>query len=196
MNNIDCCILRRYPHALARQPYVVSVAEVSVLGVDLDAIGADSLWIAAIALFVLLGLCNQVFRLLVGVPDDPVQKGKAIPEGNTDIGTKLDSSSGLVTNNRSNMSLNQIDDTIRHAAGLGVQQVALLTVQSLITSSLRHQWGFKAERLAPQSIRASITLRLRCRQSSWRRLLALIFRWRGFICLETLRKLARAFPRS
>ena len=91
--------------------------------------GADSLGIAAIVLFVLLGLCNQVFRLVVGIPADPVQEGKAIPNGNTDLGAKLNSSSGLATYNRSNMSLNQIDDAIRHAAGLGVQQDALLTVQ-------------------------------------------------------------------
>ena len=86
MNSIDCCILRRSPQALTRQPYIVSGAEVSVLGVDVDAIGADSRWIAAIVLFVLLGLCNQVFCLVVGVPADPVQEGKTIPDGNTDLG--------------------------------------------------------------------------------------------------------------
>ena len=58
MKSIDCCILRWSPQAFARQPYVVSGAEVLVLGVDVDATGADSLWIAAIVLFVFLGLCN------------------------------------------------------------------------------------------------------------------------------------------
>jgi hypothetical protein len=38
--SIDCCILRRSPQALARQSYVVSGAEVSVIGIDIDAVGA------------------------------------------------------------------------------------------------------------------------------------------------------------
>ena len=86
MSSIDCWLLRRSPQSLTRQPYVVSGAEVSVFGVDVDAISAYSLRVAAILLLVLLGLCNQVFSLVVWIPADPVQEGKAVPRGNTDLG--------------------------------------------------------------------------------------------------------------
>ena len=55
MSSIDCWILRRSPQSLTRQPYVVSGAEVSVLGVDVDGISAYSLRVAAMLLLVLLG---------------------------------------------------------------------------------------------------------------------------------------------
>jgi len=118
MIGIDCCILRRSPQSLARQSNAVFGAEVSVIGIDVDAVGAYSLWIAAIGLFVLLGLCNQVVRIVLGVPADTVQQGKANTNANTDFGTKINSSSCLATNRWSNVSLNQIDDAITHAASL------------------------------------------------------------------------------
>ena len=129
MSSIDCWILRRSSQSLTREPYVISGAEVSVLGIDVDAISAYSLRVAAILLLVLLGLCNQVFSLVVWIPTDPVQKGKAVPHGNTDLGPKLNSSSCLTTNNRSNMSFNQVDNAVGHAAAFGVEQDALLAVQ-------------------------------------------------------------------
>ncbi len=129
MSSIDCRILRRSPQSLTREPYVISGAEVSVLGVDIDAISAYSLRVAAILLLVLLGLCNQVFSLVAWFPTDPVQKGKAVPRVNTDLGPKLNSSSCLATNNRPNMSLNQVDNAVGHAAAFGVEQDALLAVQ-------------------------------------------------------------------
>jgi len=100
---IDFRILRRPPQPLTRHPYVVSGAKVSVLGVDVDAISADSLRVATILLLVLLGLCNQVFSLVVWNPTDPVQEGKAILHGNTDLGPKLNSSSSLTTHHGPNV---------------------------------------------------------------------------------------------
>ena len=129
MSSTDGWILWRSPQSLARQPYVVSGAEVSVLGVDIDAISAYPLRVTPILLLVLLGLGNQVFSFVVWIPADPVQEGKAVPHGNTDLGAKLNSSSSLTTDNRSNMSLNQVDNAVGHAAAFGVQQDALLAVQ-------------------------------------------------------------------
>jgi len=97
--------------------------------VNINAISADLLRVAAILLLVLLGLCNQVISLIVWVPTNPVQEGKSIPDGNTNFGAKLNSSSCLATNNWSNMTLNQIDDAVGHAAVLGIEQDALLAVQ-------------------------------------------------------------------
>ena len=54
----DCLILWGPSQSLARKPYVVSGAEVSVLGIDVDAICADSLVVATILLLVFLGLWN------------------------------------------------------------------------------------------------------------------------------------------
>ena len=85
MSSTDGWILWRSPQSLARQPYVVSGAEVSVLGVDIDAISAYPLRVTPILLLVLLGLGNQVFSFVVWIPADPVQEGKAVPHGNTDL---------------------------------------------------------------------------------------------------------------
>ena len=77
---------------------------------------------------IFLGLWNQVFTFIVWIPTDPVQEGKAIAHGNTNLGAKLNSSSCLTANNGTNLSLNQVDDPIGDAARLGVQQNALLAV--------------------------------------------------------------------
>ncbi len=100
-----------------------------MLGIDLDAIGADSLGIAAVFLLVLFGLWNQILRFIVGTPADSVQEGKAIPRGNTDLRTELTSSSCFATNDWTAMWLNQVDDSIRDAACIGIYQNALLAVQ-------------------------------------------------------------------
>ena len=78
---------------------------------------------------IFLGLWNQVFTFIVWIPADPVQEGKAIAHGNTNLGAKLNSSSCLAANNGTNLSLNQVDDAVGDAARLGVQQDALLAVQ-------------------------------------------------------------------
>jgi len=80
-------------------------------------------------LLVLLGLGNQVFSLVVWIPADPVQDGKSVPNGNTNLDPKLKSSFCLTTDNRSNMSLNKVDNAVGHAAGFEVEQDALLAVQ-------------------------------------------------------------------
>ena len=129
MSSIDFRILRWPPQSLTRQPYVVSGADDSVLGDDIDAISSYSLRAAAILLLVLPGLCNKVFSLVVWIPTDPAQEGKAVPHGNTDYGPKLNGSSYLTTNNRSNMSLNQVDNAVGHAAALGVEKDTLLAVR-------------------------------------------------------------------
>jgi len=80
-------------------------------------------------LLIFLGLWNQVVALIVWIPADPVQEGKAIPHGNTNFGAKLNSGSCFAANHRTNLSLNQVDDTVGDAARLGIVQDALLAVQ-------------------------------------------------------------------
>lgn len=58
MNSTDLWILRRPPQSLTREPYIVPSTEVSVLGIDVDAICADSLRVAYILLLVFFGLWN------------------------------------------------------------------------------------------------------------------------------------------
>ena len=71
MNSTDLWILWRPPQSLTREPYIVASTKVSVLGIDVDAICADSLGIASILLLVFLGLSMQV--------------GKAVPHRNTNL---------------------------------------------------------------------------------------------------------------
>jgi hypothetical protein len=80
-------------------------------------------------LLVFLGLWCQVFCFVVCIPADPVQDGKAVPNRNTGFGAKLNSSPCLATHHPPNVWLNQVHDAVGHAAGLGVQQDALLAVQ-------------------------------------------------------------------
>ena len=82
MNRVDLGILRRPAQSLPREAYVVPGAEVSILGSDIVAIGADPLGIAAVFKLTFLGLWNQVFTFNVRIPTDPVQEGKAIANGN------------------------------------------------------------------------------------------------------------------
>ena len=117
------------PQSLTREPYIVPSTEVSVLGIDVDAICADSLGEAAILLLVFLSLWNQVFGFVVWIPADPVQEGKAVSHRYTNFGAKLNSSSRLASNNGPYVSLNQVHNAIGHAARLGVKQDALLAVQ-------------------------------------------------------------------
>ena len=80
-------------------------------------------------LLVTFGLWNQVLSFIVWIPADPVQEGKAITHGETNLGAKLKSNSWLATSNGTNLSLNQVVDTVGHAARLGVKQDALLAVK-------------------------------------------------------------------
>jgi hypothetical protein len=143
VGSIDLWILWWPPQSLTRQTYVVPRAEVSILGVDVDAISADSLGVTAEFLLILLGLWNQVLGLIIWIPADPVQKSKAISHGDTNFGAKLNSSSCLAANNGTNLPLNQVDDAVGDAARLGVQQDALLAVQladhEKFVPSMRHQ---------------------------------------------------------
>ena len=129
MRSIDLWILRWSSQALAREAYIVPRAEVSILGVDIDAISADTLGVAAVLLLVFLGLWNQVLRFIVRIPADPVQEGKAITHRDTDFGPKLHGRPCFAANNGTNMALNQVDDAIRDASRLGVQKDRLLPVQ-------------------------------------------------------------------
>ena len=106
---------------LAREADLVLRAEVSILGSDIDAVSADSLGVTAVFLLVFPGLRDQILRLIVRIPADPVQEGKAIPHRDTDLGPELHSRPCLAANNGPNMSLNQVDDAIRDASRLGVQ---------------------------------------------------------------------------
>ncbi len=80
-------------------------------------------------MLILFGLWNQILRFIVRTPADSVQEGKAFPHGNTDLRTEFASSSCFATNDGTNMSLNQVDDSVWDAACLKVQQDALLAVQ-------------------------------------------------------------------
>ena len=78
MSCVNGGILRRSPQSLARQSYIVPRAEVSILGVDIDAISADPLRIAAIFLLVLFGLRDEVFSLVVRIPAYSVQGSEGV----------------------------------------------------------------------------------------------------------------------
>jgi hypothetical protein len=73
------------PQSLTREPNIAPSTKVSVLGINVDAICADSLGIATILLLVFLGLWNQLFGFVVWIPTDPVQKGKAVLHRNNDL---------------------------------------------------------------------------------------------------------------
>ena len=60
MRGVDLWILRWPSQSLTREAYVVPSEEVPILGVDIDAIGADSLGVTAMLLLVFLGLGDQV----------------------------------------------------------------------------------------------------------------------------------------
>ncbi len=80
-------------------------------------------------MLILVCLGDDVFRFIVRILTDPMQEGKAIAHGHTDLGTKLHSSSCFATNNGSNVPLDQIDDSDGHAARLGIQQDVLLAMK-------------------------------------------------------------------
>lgn len=67
------------------------------LAFDVDAIRADSLGVAAVLLLVLFGFKNQVLGFVVWIQTDPVQEGKPITHGNTNLGTRLNRSSRLAS---------------------------------------------------------------------------------------------------
>ena len=85
MRSIDLWILRWSSQPLAREADLVPNAEVSILGIDIDAISADSLGLTAVLLLIFLGLRDQVLRLIVRIPADPVQECNAITHRDTDL---------------------------------------------------------------------------------------------------------------
>ena len=130
VRSIDLWILRWSSQPLAREADLVLGAEVAILGIDIDAISADSLGVTAVLLLVFRGLRDQVLRLIVRIPADPVQESKTIAHRDTDLGPKLHSRPCLAANNGTNMSLNQVDgDAIGDASRLGDQQDRLLSVR-------------------------------------------------------------------
>ena len=89
-------------------------------------------------LLVFLGLWNQVLNFIECIPTDPVQEGKAIPHADTNLpqaealGARAPNSKAALASPRAmgrNLSLNQVDDTVGHAARLGVKQDVLLAMQ-------------------------------------------------------------------
>lgn len=72
MLSIDLWILRWPPQPFVRLPYIILPAEVLFLGVDIDAVSADSLRVAAVLLIVFPGLRDQIFRFIVRISADPV----------------------------------------------------------------------------------------------------------------------------
>ena len=151
MRSGDRWILRRPSRSLTGEAYVIPCAEVSILGVDVDAIGADALGVTAVRLFVFLSLWYQILRLIVRVPTDPVQECKSIPHRNTDLGSKLNSRSCFAANNGANLSLNQVDDAVGDAARLGVQQDRLLSLQLADHEKLAPPMGLQARKPCPGS---------------------------------------------
>ena len=159
MSSIDFGILGRSTLSLARKPYIASHAEVSILGVNIDSIGADSLEIAAVFLFVLFSLWNHILRCVARAPADSVQEGKAIPHINTDLCTEFASSSCISTNEGTNMSLIQVDNSVRDAACFGIHQDALLAVQLTDHKKFLPPVRAQARKACPEAIRASIASR-------------------------------------
>lgn len=78
VSSADLWIPRRPTQPLARESYVVSGAEVSILGVEVDAISTDALGATVLLLFILPGLCNQILGLIVWIPANPMQEGKPL----------------------------------------------------------------------------------------------------------------------
>ena len=65
---IDLWIQRRPSQSLAGEANPVFGAVVPVLGIDVNAISANSFRVATIVLLVLLGLSNQILAFVVGIP--------------------------------------------------------------------------------------------------------------------------------
>ncbi len=85
MLSVELWIRRGPSQSLARKAYLVVRAEVSVLGVDIDTIGVDSLGVTAVLLLVFPGLWDHVLGLIMRIPADPVQESKAIAHRDTDL---------------------------------------------------------------------------------------------------------------
>ncbi|MCP9889145.1 hypothetical protein KBY96_14580 [Cyanobium sp. ATX 6A2] len=79
-----------------------------------------------------------------------MQESKAVPHRYTDLGTKLNISPCLAANHGPNVSLNQVHDAVGHAAGLGIQQDALLTVQLANNKELPPPMGLQARKHCPR----------------------------------------------
>lgn len=85
MRSIDLWILRWSSQPLAREANLARGAEVAILGIDIDAISEDSLWVTAVLLLVFLGMRDQILRLIVRITADPVQESNTIMHRDTDL---------------------------------------------------------------------------------------------------------------
>ena len=157
-------------------------------------IGTDSLGIAAVFLLVLSGLWNQILRFIVRIPVDSMKEGKTIPHGNTDLCTELTSGSCFVSNDGSNLSLNQVDDADRDTACLELQQDALLAVQLIDHKKFLSPVRAQALKVCPSYDQSIDGIKIPLQIVELTSYYGL--RRRGFFCLATLRKFARAAPRT
>jgi hypothetical protein len=102
-------------------PYVVPRAEVSVLGIGVDAIGTDSLGVATVFLIVHCGLWNQILRLIARIPANSVQEGKTIPYRNNDLNAEFKGGPCLATNDGTDLSLNQVHNSVGNPTRITVE---------------------------------------------------------------------------
>lgn len=77
----------------------------------------------------LLGLRNQILRLVISISSHSIEEGKSIPRRNTDLRAALTSGSCFATNDGTDLSPNQVDNAPMDAVCLDVQQDALWAVQ-------------------------------------------------------------------
>jgi hypothetical protein len=112
----DLVILWWPSQSLIRKTYVVSHAEVPILGINIDTVSTDAFGIATVFLLLLLGLRNQILRFVESVPADSMKEGKGITHRITDLRTKFTCGSCFATNDGSNVSLNQVEYAIGDAA--------------------------------------------------------------------------------
>ena len=124
--SVDVRILRWPAQALAREANVHPRAEVSILGVDVDAICTYAFGVAAVILLVFFGLSNQVSPFVVGVPADPMEEREAILNRDANLCPELNSSTCLATNDWPHLALNQIDQPIWDATRFAMDQNTLL----------------------------------------------------------------------
>jgi hypothetical protein len=112
---------------------------VPVLGVEINAIGADTLRIAAIVTLVFLGLGNQIITFVVGIPADSVQKWKSILNRDTDLpqaealratvpNLTAAIALALAAHNRPHPALHQAHKPIRDAPRIVMEENSLLTI--------------------------------------------------------------------
>jgi hypothetical protein len=118
---------------------------VPVLGVDINAIGADTLWLAAIIAFAFLSPCNQITTFVVVISANSVQKWKSILNRDIDspqvealrgYGVKFNCCPCLAAHNRPDPALHQAHKPIREAPRIAMEENSLLTIQLTVSQGL------------------------------------------------------------